>query len=127
MNSSALVRQATSLERDQRASMSPTAVSTTSPGGPPVARVHPAEAVDVEHDDRQRPAVTARALDLGLEAAHEDVGRRQVGERIADRAGLELALELGDLRLGCLEFALEFLFALAREHVPGIGNRAARL
>ena len=51
------------------------------------------------------------------------VGRPVSG--IAVRASLELLLELGDLRPGRCELALELLFALAGKHDRGIGKSRA--
>jgi hypothetical protein len=94
-----------------------------------VRDVEPAEAVDVDHRDRQRMAVPAGAIDLCDEALMEAAQVRQVGQRIAARAHAELALELAESPVGVAQLLLEqpaLLFAIA-EHGSRIGKTALLL
>jgi len=64
-----------------------------------VTRGDVVEAVDSQDSHAQRAPVALRALDRFVELAAEDPGVGEPRELVADRATLELALELGDARV----------------------------
>src|SRR5205823_3221707 len=63
----------------------------------PARVVQVAEAVDVDRDDRDRPALTPRSAQLHLEGVLERAVVEDTGERVAKRERLELALGLREL------------------------------
>ena len=100
MYSSALVRLAASLARDQAPSTSPTAVSTASAASRPWLALTCTEAIEVEHHDAERSQPCRRERSTSTSTRlKEDFGVGN-GQRIAGRPGLELAPEIGDLRPG---------------------------
>ena len=75
--------------------------------GEAVRDVEPAEAVDVEHGDRQRMAVPAGAVDLGDEALVEAAQVGEARQGVPARAHAELALELAETPVGVAQLLLE--------------------
>ena len=77
------------------------------------------EMVDVEEDQRQRPAVPRRAVDLALEVVHQVPLVVQAGQRVVDRQPVQLLVVLGlDVAAG-----QEAVQAVADAEIIAVGQR----